>query len=166
MQRGNAAARPLDVVAGTLALLLLVLTTGCSGDEDGTGSASAKVERTGDAVERGTEKAGSVAASPQRGDGKFVVVDEVVLPKGGYVVIYADGEGAPGQRLGVSKLLEPGPSTNTRIELSDEVDSGDVVHAMLHAEDNGDEDFDFPDHDAPIVAQGSIVEVPFEITVK
>lgn len=165
MRRGSTRASTCAVL-GAISALLLVFTIGCFGGGDGPDSGSAHIERIGKPIELGSAKIGSLVAFRQRNDGSFVVIDKVVLPKGGYVAIYADGGGAPGQRLGVSALLMGGPSKDVRIELTKRLSSDAVVHAMLHAEDNKNRTFEFPEHDAPILSDGRVLEAAFKVMVK
>ncbi|MBO9521158.1 MAG: hypothetical protein J7518_06425 [Nocardioidaceae bacterium] len=143
-----------------VALGLVGSLAGCSGGDSGP-----EVRRIGKPVEIGAAKTGALSASSQRTDGTFVVVDEVVLPRAGYVVVYADGNGAPGRELGVSKLLAKGTSTNVKVKVSPRLTSKVTVHTMLHAEDNKNHSFDFPGHDAPVAVKGSVVETPITIEV-
>lgn len=146
-------------------LLLVALASACS-DDDGDDAASSDVERTGEPVERGDSTSALVSASPQQSDGTSVTVDRVVLASGpGYVVIYADGGGAPGRRLGVSDLLDTGESDDLMVRLDQALDEGATVHAMVHAEDNGNESFDFPAADQPVTLEDGIVEVAFRVDV-
>lgn len=146
-----------------LMLVSFSLLSGCGGG-DGSGGKAISI---GKPVERGDNKLGKVIASPQRvANGSYVVIDKVVLPKGGYVAIYADGKGAPGRRLGVSKLLSAGTTKNVRVTLNPKLTSKTVVHAMLHAEDNKDKTFDFPKHDAPLGSGGGVIEAAFKVEVK
>lgn len=146
-------------------MLAAVLLVACSDDGEDA-SDDAPPDRTGDQVERGREEAVLVQASPQRSDGATVLVDRVVLTDGaGYVVIYADGGGAPGRRLGASALLPKGESEKIVVALDDALEETGVVHAMVHLEDNGNDAFDYPAADQPATLEDGIVEVPFEVEV-
>lgn len=147
-------------------VLAAAVLAACS-DDDGDGPPDASpAERTGDQVARGTEDTVLVEASPQRSDGATVLVDRVVLDDGGgYVVIYADGDGAPGRQLGVSTRLEPGTSEDIAVQLDDPLEETAAVHAMVHREDNGNDAFDFPAADQPATLDDGIVEVAFEVEV-
>lgn len=151
-----------------VALLLL----GCSdGDDaqarrDDAGGDTTLVHRVGDPVELGDETSFLVRLSPQEGDGTVVVVDEVVLTGSpGFVVIYDDGDGAPGRQIGVSDVLTAGRSTDVRVELDEPLEATAVVHAMLHLDDDGNSAFDYPAHDAPATAGEGIVVVSAEVMV-
>lgn len=98
-------------------------------------------------------------------DGNSLVIDRVVLPKAGYVVAYADGAGAPGARLGQSALLQQGSHDAVPLPLDVAVKDGAVVHVMLHAEDNGNSSFEFPEHDAPLAVDGSVIEASITVRV-
>ena len=149
---------------------------GCS-DDDGGGGASngtdgaagdttTAVSRTGEAVELGDESSFLVRLSPQESDGTSVVIDEVVLTGSpGFVVVYDDGDGAPGRQIGASAVLEPGRSTDVRVVLDEPLDGTAVVHAMLHLDDDGNGQLDYPAHDAPATAGEGIVVVSADVTV-
>ena len=66
-----------------------------------------------------------------------VLVDWVSMVKGGYVVIYDDNNGKPGEIIGNSKILPEGESRNVPISLVRPTINGEFLFAMLH-EDNGD----------------------------
>jgi hypothetical protein len=145
-------------------LLVAALIAGCSdgGDDDEVGAP----ERTGEQVERGDAGAVLVQATPQASDGSRIVVDTVVVTDGpGYLVIYSDGDGAPGQQLGVSEWLDAGKHEDVVVELEEPLEETAVVHAMVHLEDNGNDSFDFPDADQPATLDDGIVVVPLEIEV-
>lgn len=161
MGSGRALRAWVGVISAAIAL------AGCTdgGDADPAETEQPAVERTGDPVVRGDEASDLVRATSQRSSGEVVIVDEVVLSSPSYVVVYADGGGAPGAQLGASELLEPGTATDVAVTLERPLQDDATVHAMLHAEDNGNDVFDFPEHDAPVEVGVGIVEVPFMIFI-
>jgi len=106
-------------------------------------------------------------ASSQTGDGRTIVIDEAdIRGSSGYVAIHADGDGAPGTTIGVSKLLPPGVSKHVKVLLSRRLPRSGVVFPMLHLEDNRNKTYDFPEGDAPATADAQIVVVPITITLE
>ena len=73
--------------------------------------------------------------------------------------------GAPGARLGQTELLDPGAHQNVTVSLDTPVKDGAVVHIMLHAEDNKNSTFEFPEHDAPMTANGAVIEAAITVRV-
>lgn len=63
-----------------------------------------------------------------------VVVGYVVLSSPGYVVIYGDEEGVPGEEIGSSALLEEG-GEHISLRVDDVLVDGDVYYAMLWHDD-------------------------------
>lgn len=151
------------VVGGAVLVAMLLGSCSDDGDDDDVGAP----ERTGEQVERGDAGAVLVQATPQTSDGSRILVDTVVLTDGpGYLVIYSDGGGAPGQQLGVSERLDAGEHEDVVVELEEPLDETAVVHAMVHLEDNGNDSFDFPEADQPATLDDGIVVVPLEIEVE
>jgi hypothetical protein len=153
--------------------VLALVFLGCSDDDGGEASGgetdadpTTLVNRVGDPVELGDDASFLVALAPQESDGGTLVVDEVVLTDSpGFVVIYDDGDGAPGRQLGVSSVLPAGRSTNVPVELDVPLEEDAVVHAMVHLDDDADGTFGFPESDAPATVDGRIVEVAADVTV-
>ncbi len=107
-----------------------------------------------------------VKASPQRSDGRTVVIDEAIFRGAqGYVAIHNNGGGAPGPTIGVSDLLPDGVSTHVRVVLRRPLATSGTVFAMLHIEDDHNSSFDFPAGDQAANLGGRVVVVPLEVTV-
>jgi hypothetical protein len=67
---------------------------------------------------------------------------------GGFLVVYADGAGAPGTRVGESGLLSAGVQKSAVMV---EIPNSDVpVWLVLHRNGDGNETLDFPGADAPM----------------
>lgn len=105
------------------------------------------------------------ALKSQTSDGTSVVIAEVHLPTPGYVAVYADGKGAPGQLLGASGLLATGKHDAVKVELSQKLAKSGRVFVMLHVEDNGNQRFDFPKADRPVAADDGVMVTSVEIKV-
>lgn len=90
-----------------------------------------------------------------------------MIERSGYAAIYEDGGGAPGRRLGQSKLLGEGRHSNVSIRLTALVGGEDppigAVYAVVHAEDSGNATLDFPSGDAPLVGESGVVLVKVAI---
>ncbi len=73
-----------------------------------------------------------------------VTVDSADFDENGFVVVHADNDGAPGEILGASDLLEQGDAPHSDIEvmLDSSTEDGDQLHAMLHADDNDNGSFE------------------------
>ncbi len=70
--------------------------------------------------------------------GEFVVIDDVYLETPGFVVIHKANNGAPGDVIGKSAVLNPGVIQD--IEISSIVEAEMEYYAMLYS-DNGDRIF-------------------------
>jgi hypothetical protein len=92
-----------------------------------------------------------VEARAQSSGGDEVVVDRVA-PKGfGYVEIHADGGGPPGPVIGVSGRLDAGTHDDVSVEVEQPLGTGNTtVWPVLHAEDNGNDSFDYPAAGQPV----------------
>lgn len=67
---------------------------------------------------------------------------------GGFLVVYADGNGAPGTRLGASELLQSGTQkTAVVVKIAN---STAPVWLVLHRNGDGNQTLDFPGADAPM----------------
>ncbi len=91
----------------------------------------------------------------------IVVIDSITMSADGFVVVHADnGEGAPGDVIGVEPVVA-GISTNVVVELDDI--PTDVIFPMLHADTEtlGEYEFGTVDGaDAPVVIDGAVAVMP------
>jgi len=88
-------------------------------------------------------------------DGDIVVVDEVFLPEGGYVVIH---NASSGSVVGNTGYFEPGTYNDIDILLDQRLAGGsNQIVAMPHLDTNGNQTYDFPDADGPYTADGTPV---------
>lgn len=70
-----------------------------------------------------------------------VTASLVYLAAPGFVVIHEDTNGAPGAVLGASVILQQGENQNVRVNLSRSTRDGEKLHAMLHADTDGNGTF-------------------------
>ncbi|MFB6128016.1 MAG: PGF-CTERM sorting domain-containing protein [Halolamina sp.] len=102
----------------------------------------------------------SVSLSTQESDGNTVVVEDVDLSEGGFVVIHDSslfaGEVA-GSVLGASEYLEAGHHERVELTLSEPANESQVLVAMAHRDTDGNEAYDFPEADGPYTADGGAV---------
>lgn len=73
--------------------------------------------------------------------GGSVTISKVLLSQPGYVVIHVD-HSEVGQVIGSSALLAAGEHDNVRIELGRASKNGEILYAMLHAEQDGNAVFE------------------------
>lgn len=107
-----------------------------------------------------------VHASDQTGDGHHVFVEDVRLAQPGYVVVHDVECGQPGQIIGVTALLPAAEERNVIVPLATPLTPGaQDVFVMLHAEDDGNDTFDYPKADLPVTVNRQIVTVSIWVTV-
>lgn len=90
----------------------------------------------------------SVISVSDQKPGSSVLVGRVSMIKAGYVVIYENNNGKPGNIIGNSKILPEGESTNISVTLTKVTADGESLFAVLHG-DNGDNAF-YPNIDVPL----------------
>jgi hypothetical protein len=128
-----------------------------------------------------TNETATVNFEDQESDGTSVTVDNVTVPRDGYVAIHndslLDGD-AVGSVVGVSDYLEAGEYDNLTVELFDvpgadfnesELTENQTLIAMSHEETTGDESYDFVSSngtdDGPYTADGAAVTDDADITL-
>lgn len=143
------------VVAGVVVLAVLA---GCSGgdDEAQPTTTTSTDPRTGTTVVAEGE-GGEVVARSQGGGRDGVVVDEVTLERPGFVAVLADGNGAPGEVVGVSEPLEAG--THRDVEVAVEVEEAADVFVVPFVDVDGDGTLGWPEHDEPVGGDAGVVLV-------
>jgi len=91
----------------------------------------------------------------------IVVIDSITVSTDGFVVVHADnGDGAPGDVIGVTSVVA-GISTNVVVEL-DNIPS-EVVFPMLHVDTESLGEYEFgtvEGADAPVVIDGTVATTP------
>jgi hypothetical protein len=140
-----------------------------------TSDAAAEIAQETTTAPEGTA---NVTFENQTSNGTAVVVQRVVVPEGGFVVIHnatnvseqtaeqetefegvtrtettvseARGQGyAAGEVLGNSTYLEPGVHEDVTVTLNETLEENQVLIAMLHRDTNDDQQYDFPEADDP-----------------
>lgn len=107
----------------------------------------------------------SLVVGPQE-PGRTATIASANLATNGFIAIHADANGAPGTVIGVSALLTVGPQANVSVPLNRASRKGEVLHAMLHVDADGDGKYTFPGPDVPATdATGATVTVPFTVGV-
>lgn len=96
-----------------------------------------------------------------------VLVERAVLPEGGFVVIHAaenvSGEYQPAENvsigavLGNSTYLGPGDHANVVVQLDSPLNESQTLVAMAHQDTNDNQEYDFPEADAPYTFMDSPV---------
>lgn len=95
----------------------------------------------------------------------YIVISLVSLKKEGYVAIYSNNQGQPGQIIGGSKLLPKGESRDITANLNRLSIDGESLFGILHDE-SGDDIFS-PNLDIPIRDdQDNIIYTRFNISRK
>jgi len=144
------------VVVLILVAIGLFLLAGEREENAGHGGSSAEPQTSALFAENS-----AIFATDQPG-GNTVTVSALVLESDGYVVVHEGAGTVPGAILGSSELLRAGGHENVGVKLSREVESGEALYAMLHA-DNGDGSFTAND-DAPVIdSAGAIIMMVFRI---
>ena len=132
-----------------------------------TDEAAGESGETGDMGEETAEDATGLAPSimvenqPISNDGT-VLIERVVSPVNGWVVIHADSSGAPGTVIGYAQIAA-GETLNVPVPV-DGSRVTETLWAMLH-EDAGEPGvYEFPGPDAPVTdAQGNVVVMSFAV---
>ena len=84
---------------------------------------------------------GALVFEDQRVEGSAVIVGSVTLPSAGFVVLQSDASGTPGEVVGVSELIGRGTVSGVVVPLFFPLEAGVVLHATLHIDMDGDDQF-------------------------
>lgn len=88
-----------------------------------------------------------------------VTVGRVTSDGPGWIVIYADADGAPGAVIGYAPVQE---GENDRVVVEANADAvTPVLHAMLHIDAGAVGTFEYPGADAPAQVEGAVVSASF-----
>lgn len=137
------------------------ITVEAAATDDGDGSTDDGA--TDDAG--GSEMTGAITVSDQTGDGTTVTVDSVTITGAtGFVVIHADGDGAPGAVIGHTPIPE-GTSTDVSVPLDEELTADATVWPMLHVDAGELGTYEFPGPDGPVSDGDGTIVKPLAYTV-
>ncbi|MCB2223847.1 MAG: hypothetical protein KQH83_06685 [Actinobacteria bacterium] len=81
-------------------------------------------------------------------DGGSVTLDSVTLPSPGFVVLFDDRDGAPGDAIGATRILSAGTIANVPVSFYVPITESAVVHARVHVDMDRDEAFTYEPPDA------------------
>ena len=84
----------------------------------------------------------------QMTDGAGVVVESVSLPEPGFLVLYGDQDGSPGEVIGATQIIPAGVIANVPVSFFVPLEADAVVHAQLHIDMDRDEAFTYEPPDA------------------
>lgn len=111
------------------------------------------------------EVTGAITVSDQTGDGTTVTVASVTITGAtGFVVIHADGDGAPGAVIGHTSIPE-GTSTDVSVPLDQELTADATVWPMLHVDAGELGTYEFPGADGPVSDGDGTIVKPLAYTV-
>lgn len=96
-------------------------------------------------------------------DGQFVVSSVFAL-QDGWLVVYADDEGAPGEVLG-HVPIEAGESSDVVVPL-DAFSLTPVLHVRLHEDTGQAGEFEYPQADEPLEVDGEVVGAAVDVDVR
>lgn len=89
-----------------------------------------------------------------------ITIAEVDSPGPGWIAIHVMmPDGTPGNDIGFS-AVKPGKNTNVVVTV-DQTKVTQTMFAMLHTDDGEVGMYEFPTHDAPVVANGKMIAAPF-----
>jgi len=97
--------------------------------------------------------------------GTSVVIPKVVLAKSGFIMIHKSNDGRTGAIVMTGDYLSAGEHTNVVVKTGITTQVGEKYFAMLHS-DNGNEKYDDPGADPPVIGDNGIVQTEFEIVGK
>lgn len=148
-----------------LPTLLSILLIGCGGGAPEVGEESAGSDTTvpGEvAIDTDPISAEDVEITPdivvenQTADDTFIVVESVSMPADGWVVIYSDADGEPGDVLAQEPVFL-GINPRVSIDLGQTPDVGTKLVAVLHEDTGAAGEFEFPGGDDPIDQGGKVM---------
>lgn len=91
-----------------------------------------------------------------------VIIARAVSNGPGWLVIHSDKDGAPGPVLGYTAVSD-GENMDVVVVLAAEGRT-ETLHAMLHTDAGTEGNYEFPGDDIPVSVDGSVVNIPFQIT--
>ena len=96
-----------------------------------------------------------------------VSIAEATIDQPGFVVVHEEGDDGFGDVIGSSGLIEAGTSSDISVELDRDAEDGETLYAMLHYDQNGNEEYDGLETDGPVTGDDdSPVLDTFGITIE
>ncbi|MBN2499559.1 MAG: hypothetical protein JXB38_02265 [Anaerolineales bacterium] len=105
-----------------------------------------------------------ISVSPQDARDGLIVVARVESPSVSWLAIHKMKDGEPGDVIGYTEL-ETGVSQNVTVEI-DMAEATPTMFAIIHADSGALGEFEYPQFDPPIEADGRPVEVSFHAIVE
>lgn len=170
--------RKKQTIRPALLVLLFIVLAACRQDEEVTPQASPSATNAVASTEEPTAEptatpspaltpteepivpAVSVTDQVLEDDGQLVI-EEVIAAEPGWIVLYTDQDGSPGELLGFA-AVEEGQNETITIQL-DPLAATDTLHALLHIDAGENGVFDFPGPDNPLNIEGDPVEAMFVV---
>jgi len=94
--------------------------------------------------------------------GDFVTISKVVLTEPGFIMIHASNGGRTGAIIMTGDYLATGSHSNVIVKTGLTTKPGEKYFAMLHI-DNGNQIYDNPGIDPPVIINGAIVQTEFSV---
>ena len=136
-------------------LLLIASTLALSAcQEDILGRPLEEVPFTGDVA--------YIMVSDQEVRDNSIVIDEVFMPRPGFVAIHADANGAPGPVVGYSPIPE-GVSVDIPVRIEAAI-ATETLYALLHSDAGMLGEFEFPGPDEPLDENGTGATAVFRVS--
>jgi predicted lipoprotein with Yx(FWY)xxD motif len=154
-----------------LLLLLMILLAGCRPQAVPTASVSGTavlVPQTGSTSTAPIEITAeplkpAVSAADQEIQAGGIVVDAIVSPEQGWLVIYSQEGGGLGRVLGYAQVM-PGATRNLTVKLKEyQALASGVIYAVLQRDAGETGVFEFPGPDTPAVFDGKTIWTQFRI---
>lgn len=98
------------------------------------------------------------------GDDGQLIISQVTATEPGWVVIYADEEGSPGEVLGYSAVGE-GQNQDIMVRI-EPLAATETLHALLHTDAGVSSAFDFPGADIPVESASEVVAAMFVVDMR
>ncbi|MCU1357113.1 MAG: hypothetical protein JWM89_2531 [Acidimicrobiales bacterium] len=137
------------------AAVALVGLAGCGASDRGASEVDNRSGKPLEASGKGVE----VVGRSQRVATAGPVVDSVTLAKPGFVAVFADAKGAPGELLGSSRLLKVGAHRDVAVRLTTKLKRSTAVFVIPFADTDGDGKIGWPTGDQPIGTDRGLVLV-------
>ena len=94
-----------------------------------------------------------------------VTIDEAEIDEPGFAVIHEDDDGEPGDVIGASDLIEEGTTSDFDAALDRDAEDDETLHAMLHYDEAGTEEYDGDDQPPVTDEDGDHVTDSFVVTI-